>query len=502
MPLMRRFSPIAAVAAALLGVLIVQPAHAKDETAESAVWLLEKATLVHKDGMHNILLRSLRQLEDPSLSTLFSALVQKQHPVLKIHGILALGEIDPKKQINLALLADVDPKLQGQLVSSAMEAGLLTTEQAKDIIKWPGLDDAVKVIVATKLVQEKQLDDQAILNSGMASDNLALKSMSALLKLELGDDAAMKHLEQLNLAEQTSRDNIRILLLQTALRYNFHSIAPWAMKIAEDPATPHDLSLLALRTAMRFDAPGAAENWERRYKSTTNPADRLRLSVLALDLATHLQPAMFDPLTTDTDDVVKQMGTVGKLLAQKQPADEAILKLLEMNNVLSSQWVRQYALEQPVEAARALLLGMIFSAEGGQNPPRFRDQRLENAILATQRLAEKDPTAAALIPDTLKAVPSLTQEAMLVGLIRAQVADARPLIAPVDKWANDAAEDLALLLRIKNGHQPNEEELKQLAMIVRGGARLQDPLRIQAAWLYLKLTDQDKVALASILGNR
>ena len=88
-----------------------------------------------------------------------------------------------------------------------------------------------------------------------------------------------------------------------------------------------------------------------------------------------------------------------------------------------------------------------------------------------------------------------------MGLIRSKI-DARQMISPITKWPNDTADYLALLLRIKNGHVPTPEQMQQLAMIVKGGAKLQDPLRIQAAWLYLKLTQQDHFALANVLGQR
>lgn len=502
MTIMLRFRPTALVAAALLVCLAAGPLAAKDETAESAVWLLKKATLVHRDGMHNILLRALRQLDDPDLKPLFSDLVQKQHPVLKIHGILALGEIDTNDHIDLALVADVkNTATQAQLVSSALEADLLSVEQCKQLIAWPGLDEAVKVIVATKLVHHKQLTDQSVLTAAIASDNMALRSMAALLKLELGDAAAAKHLDELNLSDQSIRETVQIMLLQTAVRYEFASIAPWALKLADDPTTEQNLAFLALRTAMRFKAPGAAESWERLFKSTIGPADRLRLAVLALDVAERLEPAVFDALATDTDEVIRQMGVVGKLRAAGQPAGAEVLKLLAMNNLLASQWALQHALEIPHEQGRELLVGIIFNAEGGENPERFRGQRLENSVLAAERMAEKDADAATLIPHLLQNTPSLTQEAILVGLIRSKV-DARPMIAPITKWPNDTAEYLALLLKIKNGEQPTPEQMQSLAMIVRGGAKLQDPLRIQAAWLYLKLTQQDRFALANVLGQR
>ncbi len=90
-----------------------------------------------------------------------------------------------------------------------------------------------------------------------------------------------------------------------------------------------------------------------------------------------------------------------------------------------------------------------------------------------------------------------------MGLIRAEAEGvSAEMISGVDAWPNDTAEALALLFRLKNGHRPDEQEMQRLTLIVRGGAGLQDPLRAQAAWLYLKLTRQDSTALAAVLDQQ
>ncbi len=483
-------------------VAFVPAARGADETAESAVWLLKKATLVHQNGMHNVLLRALRQMDDPSLKPLFSDLVQKRHPVLKIHGILGLGEMSEDDRIDLALVAEIkDTATQAQLVSSAMEGELISTDQARQLMSWPGLDPAVKVIVATQLVKDKALTDQAALDEAMASDNLALKSMAALLKLELGQANAIAVLNELSVSEQSNRDTVRLMLLQTAVRYEFASIAPWAMAVALEPDTDHNLSLLALRTAMKFKAPQATQAWAQRFNSTTSPADRIRLAVLALDLAAGLDPANFDTLVADQDPVVKQMGVIGKLNATGVDSTGEILKLLELNHLLATKWALQHATEMPIDKAKAILVGLILNAEGGENPDRFRAQRLENTVIATQNLAEKAADGPVILQNLLTQVPTLTQEAMLVGLIRAAKGEPAKIIAGM-KWNSDTAEYLALLLKAKHGQPLDEAATAKLAMIVRGGAGLQEPLRVQAAWLYLKSTSQDKFALASVLGQQ
>jgi len=102
-----------------------------DETVDAAVWLIEQATLIHRDGRHNVLLRSLRQLEDPRLEPLFSELTQRRHPGLKIHGILGLAEIKNPAKLDMALVADIkDTAVQAQLLSAAIDSDLLTTADA------------------------------------------------------------------------------------------------------------------------------------------------------------------------------------------------------------------------------------------------------------------------------------------------------------------------------------------------------------------------------------
>jgi hypothetical protein len=475
---------------------------AADETAESAAWLLKKSTLIHQSGLHNILLRSLRQMNDPSLKPLFSALVQnqKRHPTLRIHGILGLGEIESPSQIDLALIADTkDVYTQAQLVSAGMESKLLSVDQAKQLVGWPGIDISVKVIAASWLVGEKSLPDGPLLDEALASDKLPVKALASLLKLQKGDAKAMATLQELDATADANRDEIRALLLQTAIRYKLDAVAPWAMKIASEPATPQPLMFLALRCSLMFKAPQASSIWSQRYESSTSPADRIRLAILALDLADRVEQPKLELLTRDSQPVIQQIGAVALLRHAGQNADQQTLQLIDHNNILASQWAVQDAVEQPIEKSKPILVGLIRSAEAPNKDPRGKAQRLEHVVMAAQELAEKAPDAKAIFADLLKDAPALTQEAMLMGLIRSKVKQADQLVVG-HAWPSDVGQSLSLLLRLKHGGQPTPEEMQQLQLMVRGGAGLQDPLRIQAAWIYLKLTKQEQIALASVLG--
>jgi len=484
----------------------LRTAHAQDETAESAVWLLKKSTLVHRNGMHNILLRAMRQLHDPSLEPLFSALVQKRHPVLKIHGIMGLGEISSEKVIDLKLVADLkDPGTQAQLLSSAIEGDLLNEKQAKELMTWPGLDLPVKIIVAAKLVSQNKLTTPAekkVLEEGVNSDNPAVKAMAALMKMQIGDRSAMASLEELENGDEIESKNVRIMVLQSAMRYEFDSIAPLAMKWATAPTGDPALSFLALRTALRFGAPDAASTWTQRYHSTDSLAERIRLAILVLDLADNLNPSVFDVLINDDKlEIVQMIGRAGKKVASKQDPTADVVALLDDNNLLVTKWVFQYARDVPIDRGETVLLEIIKNAEGGDNPSRFRGERLENVVLATEHLAENSPDAKMLINDVIRKVPQLSQEAILMGLIRSEAVRPHSYVDGVTEWQGETAEALALLLRGKHGVAFDQPMIDRLALIVRGGAGLQDPLRAQAAWVYLKKTNQERFALANVLGN-
>ncbi|MBI1372808.1 MAG: hypothetical protein GC159_08615 [Phycisphaera sp.] len=506
---MRKTSVIVLAVGMALAALVASPRGVlaqQDETAESAVWLLKKGTLVHSNGLHNILLRALRQLNDPDLEPLFSGLVEKRHPVLKIHGILALGEISKDKVLDLKLVADLkDAGTQAQLVSSAIEGDLLNDKQCKEMMTWPGLETPVKIIIAAKLVAEKKLDtpeEKKLLTDAMSAENGAVRAMAALMKLQLGDASAMASLEKLNSDDQREVDNIRIMVLQSAMRYDFDSLAPLAMKWATEPNVDPAVSFLALRAAIKFGAPRAAEAWTQRYDSTDSLAERVRLAVLVLDLAEKLDPSTFDVLIKDDKlPTVQHVGEVGKLIASGKDATQPTIRLLEENNLLLTKWVFTYGKGLSIDKGEPILVALIRNAEGGSNPDRFRGERLENVVLAAEQIAEQAPDAKKIIGDLINEVPQLSQEAILMGLIRSEAKDPQTFIDGVTEWKGDTADALALLLRAKHGVAFDQAQIDKLALIVRGGAGLQEPLRVQAAWIYLKKTKQERFALANVLGQ-
>ena len=484
----------------------------QSETLDAAVYLLKKSTTVDRDGTHNLLLKALRHLNDPDTRPLFAELAQSDHPGLRVHGILGLAETDPDKQVDLALIATIeDPAVQATVISAAMDDGLLSHDQAKQLLNWDGLADEVRVLVAVRLVEAGKFKDTKMLKRVLNdTEKIGGGALAALLLMQLGDPAGRVYLdEKIDTSSDDQRDPVRAMLLQTAMRHELDRAGPWAMSLAEKPggdSIDRSLRLMALRTALRFDAPGANELWAKRYaEAKGSAAQQIRLALTALHLSPWLDPELFTPLTDSDDSSLRAIGQTGALIALgSEDVADHVVALLDLGHPMINNWALKFAREHAGETdAQIILLGMVLGYQ--DSPQRGKDRRLEEAIEATQVLYERDPQAAKALLAPVLTDPStdkLLTQAVLLGLVRTREPEAVAVIEGIQDQIKDPdAKSLALLLLARSGRTMTDEQLETLSLLARGAGRLEDSLRIQVAWTYLKRAGMHDRSLALSLGQ-
>ncbi len=480
-----------------------------DDVMDAAVLLLSQSTVVDRRGTHNLLLKAIRHLSDPATQPLFEFLARSEHPGLKIHGILGLAEISPDKSVDLSLIAQIDdPLVQSTVITAAMDGELLDHERAKQILQWDGLAQEVKVLVAIRLTQAGEFNDTAMLRGTLThAKKLGGSALAALLLAQLDDPAGLDYLSNLvNTSDDPQQDTVRVMLLQTALKHEFNRIAPWALALAKDPGNDPILQLLALRTALRFGEPGAVDLWQTRYASAAgSPAGRVRLALVALHLSPWLDADIFETLTQDADPMLAAIGEAGTHIATgSSQAADPIAALLEFGHPMINAWAISYARDHASDFdAQIILLGLVLAYE--HSPVRGKARRLDEAVQAAQALYERDSDAAVKLLRPLLIDPStdkLLTQAILLGLIRTREVDALDVVRGIEDQLNSVdAQGLALLLQARSDQPMDDKQMADLSMIARGGSRLEDSLRVQVAWLYLKRTGQTQQALGRVLGN-
>ena len=479
---------------------------AENEIGDSAVWLLERATAVRRGRAQNVLLKALRQLRDPELAPLFSDMVQSRNDELRIHGILGLAELSEPHALNTEFAADIDDlMLQAQLITVALDGDLLDESRMTEIVKWPeGDSTAVKMIVALKMVEEGYLTDvapvQSLLDEVDAGDNETLQWTGALLRTQLDEAGALDELKKLALEDNPKRDVIREVLLKRVLDHKFERAGEWALRIAEEAGASRAMFFLSMRAALVSETAGAESLWLSRYASSESPAEQMHLSLLALNVSEHMSEAPYEALISSEDPLTQKIGRSGLAAARDDAAaEQAILQLIEEHHIPSNDWALCWAAEQEPARARAVMLGLLYAAASEE--PRGRAARQQHAVFAAQQLIETDAKAPAVLSNLMNEFDGTMQEVILMGGIQAEEGEVTRITDGVNEWRTRAAQSMAVLLRAKHGASLSAAELEDLSLVVRGGGDLEEPLRLQAAWVYLKLTSQQQVALATVLKN-
>jgi len=495
----------AAALFALAGGTAPARAESEDPTYDAAVRLLEASVSVRRDGRHNALLRALRHLQDPTLRPLFAALAEAEHPALKVHGLLGLAEVSEPRRLDLASVASIEaPAVQAELLGAALDSDLIADADARTLLGWADLDVGVKMLIATRMIEAGTFDPafEPVLQEAAKTDNLARASLASLLLLETGEASALASLHALHASQDPTAPRVKIMLLETAMRHELRSIAPWAYAVATDSDADPSIRTLAMRVAMRFGQRQAVGMWGQRFAEEKDLAERTRLTLIGLHLAPWLDAGLFEPMIADDEPFIQQAGRTAAAIARDESnLEEQVIALLQTYHPLAAQWALSYAQQiADEEDAQQILLGLILLYEHG--PQRGREQRLADAVEATRALHDLTPEAARQFLRPVVVSPNTDNrlvQAILLGLVRADDADAGLVLEGHGDFADPTTNQLALLLRLRSGQALTPTQRRDVSVLVRGGGGLQDQLRIQAGWQTLVRSGQTQRALRDVL---
>ncbi|MEM9914154.1 MAG: hypothetical protein AAF911_04265 [Planctomycetota bacterium] len=484
---------------------------ADEATTRAAIQLFNDAVTVQANGKHNRLLRALRHLEAPALGPLFVELSRASHPSLQVHGLLGVAELNqPRGLIASDIAAVARPDVQAELISAALDGDLIDEPTRAALLSWHSLPPGVKLLLATPQVAAGEYDYNSPgyehLFAAMDDDTLGRRGLSAMLLNQLGEDQGRQTLESITDSTHPSSDAVRATLLETAWTHGLNGSAAWAYDVATRPGTPPRLEMLALKVAIRFGDGRGDARWTQRFESGEDISLRTRLAWVGLEVAPWLSPERFAPLIKSDDPLIAQLGLTAQAVAQSRPghgqhpAVEAhAVALIETNHPQAARWAAEYASET---GSAALAAAVVMKTDPGE--PRGRARRLDAVVRSTQTLIQLEPEMAErLLVAALQSedVDPAWQRGVLLGLIRSRSDAAREIGDQLPPFTDRNTEALALVLRLQNPAPLNETQAEDLSLVLRGGADLDDSLRVQMAWAYLYRTGQGAEAIAAVLAE-
>ena len=478
------------------------PEEEVDQTVDSTVYLLRSAMTPRRDRRHQSLLLALRHLEDPELKPFFERLVTSRSMELRIHGILGLAECDAHHRLDLSRIAELDEaEAQINSVMAAMDNDLLTDQDAKQLLDWEGLDASVKEVVATQLVSHGKFEDTELLRPALKSDNPGRRSLAAMLLVQLGDTAAMDELTKLIATDDRTLAPVRQVMLRSVMRLKLDRAAPWALAVCRERSIPNRERYMALQVALRFSAPGAVDQWRSMYASNPGKAKRIKLALIALRVAPWVDGSLFQTLVESDDELIRELGRTGNAIAGSTDVPAAVDRLLATDNPIVNDWLFFYVRDQAdAETAKNVLT--VWLEYMRQRPPGKLASELPHMVRATQVMFDRDGQWAA---DTLRSLcvredtPELFVQGVLMGMLRCRDHRVTRVVEGLGPFDANLANDLLLVLKARHGAELSESQLRDLAVLVRGGGGLPVSLRVQAGWAFVKRLGRQHQAITEAL---
>lgn len=516
-------------ASMMIGVLVVltclivpvSRAQQADPGVEAARGLLKDATKLHRDASHNAMLLGLRQLEDPGLLPLFKALSGSPYLSMRIHGQLGAASLSPQRRIDLATLAEIDDQRElVQVLSAAIDDGLIDNTSMATLLTWPGLDLPLRQAIALRLmaaggeVDTKPFRESLAveLNDELSAAKLLQYALASLLLAEAGDDAGKTAMGKLVGLKGDAADAVIGQTLDAAMRQGFASAGSLGLSIAKDAKRGSALRLLAIQCAMRLQTPGAPQAWQAMFRSEESSAQRIRLAMIALDSAEQIEPAWFDTLTNQ-GQWIGAIANAGRAIASKQDnLAQAFEPMIATGQPLSVQWVVTYCQRSEPAQGPALIELVINHHHAGQRHHRGRiTQAASDAATALCELypEQANKRLASMLDIHQARATGISDDALhlqrrqlvLLGIARARSQDIKPLAESIEPDSlNDFTTDaLRLFIRARHGASLTAKEWHRVSDIIQGVGQLDTSMRLQLGWAYLKHKGQANQAIAEAL---
>ncbi len=469
----------------------------EDRAVEASLRHLRQTIAPQRNGADLVALFSLRQLRDESLRPFFYQLAQRGEPLVRVHAILGLGEIDETGHVDPWLITQLESSAgRYTVITNALKMELLDTEQIYQMLANDELEARPRVVLLAHLISESEPVDQQAVARLAASGNRSVAGLAACLLAQLGDNSGLSsYRAQLLTLPQRDRNRHLIDLLQAIGNYRLTAALDLGEDVLAAPGADDEVVRAGLATMLVLDPHRGVTLLNQYLTNDTSYSRYVRFALMLLEAGSDVPASAYDSLPTD-DELLGRMARAGRAVSLGADASQPLIDLLSLGHARASRWAVVAAGQLDTAQATRVYEYLINAVDGDR---RGRDERAELAMIATARLFEINPQAA--IDELVKAEDdSLTQEAILLGLFDSRAPSAGEAARGVKRIGYGRADSMALILIAKHANRLTKRELRDLGVIASGG-RVSAVLQAQAGWLYLKHAGQLEQTLAMIFAD-
>ena len=488
--------------ASLLSIIITLSSTASfsDKTDAALRQLTNSTSRSNANQLLN--LAALRNLRDPDLRPLFFKFAQHPDWPVQVHAVLGLAELSDEKLIDPWLVQQIAPTAREHLVAQALDDSLMQQEQMEVLLKWPLLEDAPKLMLLAELKRLGKELDKGMLKDLATTTKLNVALFAALLldnQLILNDVT-----RRLRRSSSEERNRALQLTLQMIRQYELKTATKWLNSIIERNAITlnENERYWTLYTLLNIDTNLGLKSWKSQFPQKPSLREQVRYLLVLLESNIVPNAEIMERLGVSFDDTL--LGLMARAGAINKPENEitmtdvhALVKLIERGHRDSSEWAFKAAKNlSPLQAKLFYVNLSTFESDAS-------NRRKAAASEAFGKLIRLDSSAAWSVLHETKD-DSEQQEQLLYAMLQTTDNDlANQAVNEASKIRRiglSRTDIMTLLLIARGSEQLPEIDQKYLGIIAAGGSGnrgVSEPLKTQAAWLYLKKMGLADKALAA-----
>lgn len=494
---------VGAVVLSLLGATGAagQDRYSRPDPFDASVRVLGDAVRLPPSGARNPAMLALIELKDPELKPLFQGLVQqKDRPVMQADAIVGLGLLDSRGTIDPFILRQIDDdRFRSEVLKTLIGRDLLKAPEINQILAWPDrlLPEDRLFLVATLQRQDQPWQSSA-LEPIVESTQPELRALALLLLFEHDDASAWEKLRE-SMASMTPQDRSTLLeALAPAIRsYRLRKSVTPLLRLAADRDVDPNVRAAVVGSALELDPPqglAALRDEVSRDPSATNHR-RYALLLLVVSDRKEIDPATFSVFDGSTAPEIQAFVAAGRCAPGGPKCDDSFCRVIDLGIRPAAEWCLLQAASWEDRAARVKVMNHVLDIASLMNDPR--EPLLILAVKAAKSLlaaAPEELLRRALDPT----VPTSVLESIMLALVDSASPEAAALASQVRGKLQRRYESMALVAMARGGASLTKADLDQLGLIAAGGGRVDDPIQVQAAWLFVKQLGRQRDALARL----
>jgi hypothetical protein len=455
------------------------------DPADANLLALRGAVTFSQSGEQHPKLVALRALKDPAMRPVFEALLKSEAAPMRLDGLLGLAELAGDAGVDAAALRTIgDPALRTVAITECLGLQLLKPAAIRTALAWNDLPAYDRALLVAELNRFHEPWDEKLLDGANADSTAEVVGLVALLHLERGDNGPWKaFLAKADGVPPGDRADLMRRLGDAARHYELKaSIAPLLEATGASGGADR---FAAIAAAIALDPARGREALLGQVRADRGASNLTQCGLLMLAGDKAFETADFAAIR-GSGGIADLVADAGESVRSGAKTAAPLVSLMQSGNRPAAEWALREAAKLPADARRATLLGVIDRVDALEQPG-MHDRLL--AAMAARELMTTD-VAELASRACRRSGRAEVPEAIVTAMCDLGTPEAAAFARMLRGKLAQRGESMALVTIAKTAQTLPPAELRELGRIGGGGGRVEDPIQMQAAWLFLRLSNR------------